>query len=174
MRQMASSSAYGNRLSPMRHWIAGLAFLVFPTVAWADHFEEVVTLQCDTADGELTVLHQGAYNDAGSALTAHLSHDQWNVRALYNASGTPRTVSRSCSLHGLTYRIVITGLTWNRDHSDMSAHVRISVRDRVLFDGDLDPSPFDSTSSRQFVATIVVKSGSSNPQITTLSQREFR
>ena len=44
----------------MRYCVAGLAFLVFPTVAWADHFEEIVGLQCDTADGQLTVVHQGA------------------------------------------------------------------------------------------------------------------
>ena len=158
----------------MRYCVAGLAFLVFPTVAWADHFEEIVGLQCDTADGQLTVVHQGAYNDAGFALTSHPSHDQWNVRALFSAAGTPRTVSRSCSLRGLIYQTAITGLTWNRDHTDVSAHVRISVGDRVLFDGDLDPSPFDSRSSLRVVVTIMVTSGASKPQLTTLSQREFR
>ena len=56
----------------------------------------------------------------------------------------------------------------------MSAHVRISVRDRVLFDDDLDPSPFDTTSSRQFVTTILVKSGLRSPQLTTVSQKEFQ
>ena len=58
----------------VRLWLAGVAFLLLPASAWADHFEEVVGLRCDTAGGQLTVVHQGAYNDAGSTLTTHLSH----------------------------------------------------------------------------------------------------
>ena len=158
----------------MRYVLLCLMTVSVSSPAWADHFVEVVTYQCNQKQGKISILHQGAYNEAGRALTAHLQDDQWDVSDLFtDPEGSSKTIVRECSLGDTKYKIEISGLTWNKDHSDESAHVRISQGSKSVIDTDLDPSPFDTDPSGKVITQIIVSSGLAKPEITSVSQHDF-
>lgn len=159
----------------MRCTLFCLVAVSISSPAWADHFVEVVTYQCDQKKGQLSILHQGAYNEAGLALTAHLQDGQWDVSNLFTGpEGVPKTVVRKCSLGDIAYEVEISGLTWNKDNSDESAHVHIVQGSKLLIDVDLEPSPFRTDTDGGFITRITVSPGLAKPEVTSVSQHEFR
>ena len=148
--------------------------LNLPMTAKADHFEEVVGLRCDHLNNKLTVSHEGAYNDKGIQITTHLQPNQWDTRKLFDSDGAPKIISAACLLHHLQYKIQISGVTWNKDHSDTSAHILIIEGDSVLIDKDLDPSPFENRKNFRTIKQIIVQPKAKKPNIITVSEEEFQ
>jgi hypothetical protein len=141
-----------------RAWIFA-AVAIAPSAAWGDHFEQVVSFECDQAANRLIIEHKGAYNEAGDLLVKAIHDDQWNIRTLMSvdANGVPRgtqKIDRSCKLRGASYEVTISGVAWGRDGQDESAHVTIRADKTTLFDSDLQGSPF--TGANPVVSRIVV------------------
>ena len=158
----------------MRHVLFFLMAVSVSSPAWADHFVEVVTYQCDQQHGQLRILLQGAYNEAGLALTSHLQDGQWDVSSLFaDPEGMSKTIKLECSLGKTRYKLEISGLTWNKDHSDESAHVLISQGSKSIIDTDLEPSPFDADPNGKVITKIIVSPALAKPEITSVSRPDF-
>ena len=135
-------------------WVVGLLLVFSP--AWADHIEERVTYACSPT--QLVITRAAAFNAAGDALVAHLGPNAWSGPSLFDgAEGPPRTIHRTCRLAGHPLRVEISGRTWDRYHTEDSAHVRVQDGARVLIDIDLDPSPWSTSPQAHAVHRITVR-----------------
>ena len=157
----------------MKRFYLALLLAVIPIgSAWADHFEQVVSLRCDRGADRLVVAHHGDFNEAGDKLVESLHANEWNPRNLLAGDGetvpviSRKPVVRYCALRRKAYKVVISGVTWNRVGSDQTAHVLITAGPRRVFDRDLQSSPFETEKPSFAVTSIVVADGSDRPQVT--------
>lgn len=157
-----------------RAWIFA-AVAIAPSAAWADHFEQVVSFECDQAANRLIIDHKGAYNEDGDLLVKGIGDDQWNIRTLMidpDAEGVPRgtqKIERSCKLQGSSYDVTISGITWGRYGQDESAHITIRADKTTLFDSDLQGSPF--LDPNPVISRIVVSIDGGKPHVSTATSR---
>jgi hypothetical protein len=156
------------RLSDHRiAWIFA-ALAIAPSVAWADHFEQTVSFECNQRSNRIIIDHNGAYNEKGDLLVKGVHGDEWNIRSLMivDAEGISRgtqKIKRSCNLSGANYEVTISGVAWGRYGQDESAHITIRNGNTTLFDADLQGSPFRDPNP--VISRIVVSVDGGKPTI---------
>jgi hypothetical protein len=134
-----------------------------PGTAWADHFEQTISTDCDRTANRLNIVRHGAYDEKGDQLVRNLRANQWNLRDLLlgnslAVTGTKR-IQVTCVLAAATYVVTVPAVTWNRYGSDETADVTVISGDRTFFDGDLQGTPFTEAPNRPVISRIVVASG---------------
>jgi hypothetical protein len=153
-----------------------VGLLTLPSIAWADHFEQTVSIHCDHTANQLVIEHHGAYDESGDQLLHDIHENQWNVRTLIpgdknGIAETWKTVKRDCTLRNDSYEVSISGITWGKYGSDQSAHIIITSGKKTLFDGDLDGSPFSAPVPT--VTRIIVSDGDEKPHVLTTTSNPY-
>jgi hypothetical protein len=157
----------------MRAWIFA-AVAIAPSAAWADHFEQVVSFECDKAANRLIIEHKGAYGAEGDLLVKDIGDDQWNIRTLMllDADGVPRgtqKIERSCKLQRASYEVIISGVAWGRYGQDEPAHITIRADNTTILDGDLQGNPF--ADPNPVISRIVVSVDGRTSNVSTTTSR---
>jgi hypothetical protein len=149
---------------------AAVAAGVVPSAAWADHFEQTVSIQCDRSDNRVIISHHGMWNEDWDQVDRDTHDNQWNIRALFTKDSYPAPIlqTRVCETKKAIFEIDVSGVCFNQMCSQQSARVVIRNGKHVVFDEKLEELNGELQKS-QIITRVLVFGQTKFPEVSTIT-----